>query len=160
MSAESKALLVSLLEEEVNCQFTKFTSEDALTLGLSIIRIAKETSSRPITIDITLAGNQLFRYAMDGTSPDNAQWIQRKSNTVLRFRHSSFYMGQYCASQGVSFGQKYYVSESEYACHGGSFPLIIKGVGVVGTITVSGLAQQDDHNLVVKAITEHIRTQL
>ncbi|KAL0085034.1 hypothetical protein J3Q64DRAFT_1745227 [Phycomyces blakesleeanus] len=159
MSLESKALLPGLLEEEAKCQFTRFTSEDALKLGLGIIDIAKTNFTRPITIDITLAGNQLFRYAMDGTSPDNSQWIQRKSNTVLRFRHSSFYMGQYCASQGVSFGQKYYVSETEYACHGGSFPLIIKNVGVVGTITVSGLAQQDDHNLVVKAITEHIKTQ-
>jgi uncharacterized protein (UPF0303 family) len=34
------------------------------------------------------------------------------------------------------------VSEKDYATHGGAFPLIIKDVGVVGTVTVSGLAQQ------------------
>ncbi|KAI8384165.1 hypothetical protein BD560DRAFT_431407 [Blakeslea trispora] len=48
------------------------------------------------------------------------------------------------------------VSEKEYATHGGAFPLKIKNVGVVGTITVSGLAQQDDHNLVAEAIQEYI----
>jgi uncharacterized protein (UPF0303 family) len=34
------------------------------------------------------------------------------------------------------------VDEKDYATHGGSFPLTIKNVGVVGTITVSGLAQE------------------
>lgn len=60
----------------------------------------------------------------------------------MRFRHSSFYMGRYCASQNKTLEEKYYVSEQEYAAHGGAFPLIIKDVGVVGTITVSGLAQE------------------
>lgn len=51
-------------------------------------------------------------------------------------------MGRYCASQNKTLEEKYYVSEQEYAAHGGAFPLIIKDVGVVGTITVSGLAQE------------------
>lgn len=64
------------------------------------------------------------------------------SNSVMRFRHSSYYLGQYCASQGKTLQEKYLISEQDYVFHGGAFPLIIKGVGVIGTVTVSGLAQQ------------------
>lgn len=89
-------------------------------------------------------------------------------------------MGRYCASQNKTLEEKYLVSENEYAAHGGSFPLIIENVGVVGCITVSGLAQevketetfalvsrlvftlpilfqQDDHNLVVNSIKEYLQ---
>ena len=43
-----------------------------------------------------------------------------------------------------------------YAAHGGVFPLTIAGVGVVGTVGVSGLPQADDHAFVV----EQLRTYL
>jgi len=36
-----------------------------------------------------------------------------------------------------------------FAAHGGAFPLTIRGTGVVGTITVSGLPQVEDHAFVV-----------
>lgn len=64
------------------------------------------------------------------------------SNAVMRFRHSSYYLGQSLASQGKTLQEKYLVSEQDYVVHGGAFPLIIKGVGIIGTVTVSGLAQQ------------------
>ncbi|MET8912572.1 heme-binding protein, partial [Micromonospora sp. NPDC004551] len=36
--------------------------------------------------------------------------------------------------------------------HGGCFPIILKGTGPVGTVTVSGLPQLDDHRLAVEAL--------
>lgn len=33
-----------------------------------------------------------------------------------------------------------------------SFPIILAGTGIVGTITVSGLSPQDDHKLAVESI--------
>jgi uncharacterized protein (UPF0303 family) len=39
-----------------------------------------------------------------------------------------------------------------FAAHGGAFPIRIKDVGVVGTVTVSGLPQADDHAFVTEMI--------
>ncbi len=52
--------------------------------------------------------------------------------------------------------EKYLISSSDYAAHGGAFPLIIRDVGVVGTITVSGLPQQEDHELVVTTLKQFL----
>ena len=75
--SDIKALLQELLEQEERCQFTQFTSEDALQLGLLLIKNGK-SYTRPIVIDINLAGHQLFHYAMQGTGPDNNEWVARK----------------------------------------------------------------------------------
>ena len=51
------------------------------------------------------------------------------------------------------------VSEAEYAPHGGCFPVFIKGSGLIGTITVSGLAQEDDHQLLVDVIRDYLKKE-
>jgi uncharacterized protein (UPF0303 family) len=63
-------------------------------------------------------------------------------------------MGISLKSAGQTIEEKYLLPESEYAPHGGAFPLTIKGVGVVGTVTVSGLPQEEDHALVVRVLKE------
>ena len=39
-----------------------------------------------------------------------------------------------------------------FAAHGGAFPIRIRDVGVIGTITVSGLPQAQDHAFVTEMI--------
>ncbi|OZJ01953.1 hypothetical protein BZG36_05247 [Bifiguratus adelaidae] len=154
------ALLDTLLEQEKQLQFTQFTSVDALNLGLAMLKLAHaRPDKKPVTIDITRAGHQLFHFSMDGTGIDNDEWVKRKSRTVARFGHSSYYMGQKLAKDGQTVEEKYYISERDYATHGGSFPLIIKNVGPVGSITVSGLKQEEDHQMVVDAITAFLESQ-
>jgi uncharacterized protein (UPF0303 family) len=52
--------------------------------------------------------------------------------------------------------EKYLISSHDYAAHGGAFPLIIRGVGVVGTITISGLPQQEDHEVVITTLKKFV----
>jgi uncharacterized protein (UPF0303 family) len=47
---------------------------------------------------------------------------------------------------------EYALPVADYAEAGGSFPLAIDGTGVVGSVTISGLADRDDHELVVEAL--------
>ena len=88
-----------------------------------------------------------------GSAADNDAWIERKNRVVRRFGHSSFYMG--VSSEG-RFNEQFLLDEREYAAHGGAFPVIVRGVGVVGTVTVSGLPQEEDHRLVVSVLRDFL----
>ena len=160
MSSEYDELLKELLQQENEIQFSSFSNDMAFEVGIALLDAARNTG-KGVTIDIARNGQQLFHFAMPGTSRDNDVWVQRKNNVVNRFGHSSFYMGIYLKSKGQTIKEKYLISSSEFAAHGGAFPLIIRGVGVVGTITVSGLPQEEDHQVVVttlrKFLTEMIR---
>jgi uncharacterized protein (UPF0303 family) len=70
----------------------------------------------------------------------------------MRYQHSSFYIGQLCLSQGITFAEKSRLDQDHYAAAGGGFPVIVKNAGVVGSVTVSGLPQAEDHALVVRVI--------
>ena len=149
-------ILQQLLLEEEELQFTNFNEETAWEIGSNLVEHAV-IGRLPITIDITHGDHQMFHASRPGTSIDNDEWIKRKVRLVYRFGHSSFYIGQLLKSKGKRLEDAYSIPESLYAPHGGCFPIIVKGTGVIGTITVSGLAQEDDHQLVVQAIREYLK---
>lgn len=149
-------LLAQLKQQEERLQFPSFSNADAVTIGLDLHETAKQRNL-PITIDITRNGQQLFHLAMPGTSADNDQWVIRKCRLVNRFQASSFRVGTELRNLGMTLEERYELSHYEYAAHGGCFPILIRDTGMVGTITVSGLAQEDDHALVVEAIEKFLQ---
>ena len=148
-------VLNQLLQLEQELQFVKFNEATAWRIGSQLVEYGRE-EKLPITIDIMRGTHQLFHASLPGTSADNDEWVKRKVRLVYRFGHSSFYMGQLLKSKGKRIEEAYLVSETDYAPHGGCFPVIVKGTGVVGTITVSGLPQEEDHKLVVQAIRTYL----
>jgi uncharacterized protein (UPF0303 family) len=148
--------LEALLRQEEELRFASFDEIDAWELGFLFVERAR-LDNLSITVDISTKDKILFHYSCPGTNPDNDQWIIRKKNLVNRFGHSSWYFGQKLIQDGTSLEKRFYVSEKDFAPHGGCFPLAIKGTGIIGTITVSGLPQEEDHALVVHIIAEYIR---
>ena len=148
-------ILRQLLQEEQDLQFNNFDENTAWEIGSRLVELAR-SQGLPVTIDITRGSHQLFHASLYGTSPDNDEWVKRKVRLVYRFGHSSFYMGQLLKSKGKPIEEAYLVSENDYAAHGGCFPVIVKGTGLIGTITVSGLPQEEDHKLVVGAIKDFL----
>jgi uncharacterized protein (UPF0303 family) len=147
--------LDDLLRHEQELQFRGFDYDDALRLGLKLVERAKELAS-PVAIDICRNGQQLFHCALPGTSADNDAWIRRKNNVVNHYGHSSLYVGAQFRSKGSTFEQSSRLDPGQYAAHGGAFPIIVRNVGVVGTVTVSGLPQEADHRLVVGVLREFL----
>jgi uncharacterized protein (UPF0303 family) len=140
-----------LIEQERRLQFSRFTNEDAWRLGCLLVELARDRAL-PVTVDIRRGEQQLFHYALPGTSADNDAWIERKIRVVRRYGSSSYLVGQRFREQGSSFEEKSRLDPDSYAAHGGAFPVLVSDVGVVGTVAVSGLPQQEDHNLVVEAL--------
>lgn len=153
--AYSEEFIKELEQQEETLQFSEFTNAMALEIGLKLVDRAK-SEKLAITIDITRNGHQLFHYAFEGTGPDNDQWIIRKNRVVNRFNKSSLLFGATLRNSGRTLEDAWHVSHFDYAANGGAFPIRIKNVGVVGTITVSGLPQEDDHALVVSVIQEYL----
>ena len=149
-------MLKELKKQEEMLQFTEFTNETALQIGMRLIEKAKE-ENLSITIDITRCGHQLFHYAFEGTSPDNDAWIIRKNRVVNRFHTSSLYIGTKLKLLEKTIEEKYLISSKEYCPYGGAFPIIIKNVGVVGTISSSGIRQITEHNLIVEVLKEFLQ---
>ena len=145
-----------LAAQEAELQFSAFTEDDAWTLGSAMVATARAAGA-PVAIDIRRHGHQLFHAALAGSSPDNDRWIERKTRVVDRFGHSSLYMRMLCAQDGSTLEEKFLLDGREFAAHGGAFPLLVSGVGPVGTVVVSGLPQVEDHRMVVAALREHLR---
>lgn len=137
-------LLKEIELQEKELVFDSFTMEEAYALGTMLYEDAR-TAGLPLAIDITRNGQQLYHAALPGTTADNDQWIIRKSRVVNRFGRSSFYIGRQLAAQGKTIEEKYHVSSMEFSPNGGSFPIQIRNVGPVGTVTVSGLPEEEDH---------------
>ncbi len=140
-----------LEEQERRLVLTRFDHADAWRLGSLLAEMAGERRL-PVAIDIRRGAQQIFHYALPGSSADNDAWIARKSRVVERYGESSYLVGTRFRAKGTTFEASSRLDVDRYAAHGGSFPLRVAGVGVIGSVTVSGLAQADDHALVVEAL--------
>lgn len=143
--------LAEIAEHERTLEFSHFSNDDAWELGAAFVAEA-QSRSLPVVVQIRRGDQLLFHAARPGTTPDNEWWIARKVAVVYRFLHSSLYIGQTCRDAGTTFEQRYGLSEHDFAPHGGGFPIIIKDVGVVGVVVVSGLPEVLDHKLAVDVV--------
>ncbi|MEW2285427.1 heme-degrading domain-containing protein [Streptomyces sp. NPDC047841] len=147
--------LEELEAQERRLVFRQFTHEDAWALGSLLVERARERQA-PVAIDIHRAGQQLFHAALPGSAPDNDAWIARKRRVVERYGAASYLVGARFRAKGTTFEESSRLDPDVYAAHGGSFPVRVEGVGVIGAVTVSGLPQLQDHRFVVEALEEFL----
>jgi uncharacterized protein (UPF0303 family) len=143
--------LEKIAEQERELVLSRLDAGVAWNLGSRLRALAHERRLA-VVIDIRRFGQPLFYAAMDGTTPDNPEWVRRKSNVVARFHRSSYAVGLREKMMGVTLAESQGLAVADHATHGGSFPIAVAGAGVVGSITVSGLPQRADHELVVEAL--------
>jgi uncharacterized protein (UPF0303 family) len=152
---DTEVALAELAAQEEELQFSSFTNDDAWELGAALVAGARRQGA-PVAIDISRNRHQLFHAALPGATPDNDSWIRRKTRVVNRFGHSTLYMRQAGRERGTTFEEQYGLDPLRYAAHGGGFPIVVRRVGPVGVVVVSGLPQVEDHRMVVAALRAHL----
>jgi len=140
-----------LAAQESVLQLSRFDRGDAWTLG-STIRDLALARGVAVAIEVRLGGETVFTHAMLGCTPSNGDWIRRKRNSVELLHQSSYAIGRGLEQQGQTLQDKMGLPVRDYASHGGSFPLRVRGVGVIGVVTASGLPQREDHAIVIEAL--------
>lgn len=151
MIIEADLERIALQESEL--QFDSFSVETGWALGVLLREMAVERKLG-VVIDVTLFSMPVFYTALEGSTPDNPNWVRRKRNCVFRFLKSSYAVGLSLAKQGTDITTKFGLPDAEFAPHGGSFPIVVKGTGCIGAVTVSGLPQRDDHTMVIEALAK------
>lgn len=159
MADETPAESLARVEaEERELVLPRFDLDDAWRLG-SAMRAAALERGLPIVIGISLGEARVFHVALPGSSADNDGWLERKARVARRYGRSSYGVGLSFKATGKDFDTSARLDTTQYAAHGGVFPITIVGVGMVGTVGVSGLPQADDHAFVVEHLRELLRTQ-
>jgi len=145
--------------QEERLRFPGFDASTAWEVGTRLRALAA-SRKLSVAIDIQINGHQLFFTAMPGTTPDHVDWIRRKRNVVQHFHRCSYAIGLELCQQKSTLAGKIGVSDRDYAPHGGCFPIKLKGTGCIGTITVSGLPQRADHELIVEVLAKLLEQPL
>jgi len=149
MSIPEDLARIAIQEREL--QYSSFDEESAWKLG-SRLRGLAVLRGHAVVIDVRRFAQPLFYAALAGTVPDNADWVRRKSNVTARFHRSSYAIGLEMKEKNSDIYSRYGLALEDYASHGGCFPLLLREGGFIGSVTVSGLPQRQDHELVVEAL--------
>ncbi len=139
--------------QEAALQFASFDADAAWRLG-SLVRERLLQRGAGGSLEVEVAGHVLFRCATVGAQPGQANWIRRKRNTVHHFARSTYAVGRRLELEGGTLSSKHGLAEADFVAHGGGFPLLLRGTGMVGSAVLSGLPQREDHNLLVDALAE------
>ena len=148
MDREEHQSRVSEIEaEEARLSFTRFNFADAWRIGQKLVAVVPA----PVVVRIVVSDRVLFAAALDGTTADNALWLDLKLNAVKHFGRSTLWLHHNLRARGKSLTE-IPAGRLPMVDHGGGFPIRI-GAQVIGAIGVSGLPHEEDHRLIVEALS-------
>lgn len=133
-------------------ELENFSNTIALEIGLSIINLAKEKSLN-IAVQIERLNHIIFLYIDDNLPADKHNWLKRKANLAKHFEESSLSVKHDLIDKNMSLEKTFALSQENYLAKGGAIPIFVKNAGMVATITVSGLNDEEDHNIIIDALS-------
>ena len=147
--------IARVAKQEKRLAFTAFDEATAFSIG-SALRERALAEKLPVVIQVSVWDRLLFYAALPGSSSSNFDWVRRKINVVKMFQKSTYRMVLEQNSPDRAFKTGHGLPVTDYVLAGGGFPVRVRGAGVIGAITVSGLPQRQDHAIVVDALCDHL----
>ncbi len=133
-------------------ELEQFSNKLALQMGLAVVELAKSRDQH-IGIEISRLNHTVFLYIDDSLPADKRNWLRRKANVAKRFEESSLAVKNDLEAGKMSLDKTFGLDERDFLAKGGSIPIFVKGAGMVATITVSGLHDIQDHQIIIDALS-------
>jgi uncharacterized protein (UPF0303 family) len=142
-------------QQEEILQFPHFSRKDAWELGKMLVDdILERNLVLGVSIRLT-SGLVLFQYLPEGAAANNESWMTRKFNTVRELEISSLLNTLRLKKRNQTLENKG-LDPKIYALSGGAFPIRVKGSGLIGAVTASGLPHLADHDAIVNAMSRFL----
>jgi uncharacterized protein (UPF0303 family) len=94
----------------------------------------------------------VFLYIDDNLPADKHNWLRRKANVVKQFEESSLSVKNDLKEGNMTLNKTFALDEKDFLAKGGSIPIFVKNAGMLATITVSGLHDEEDHKIIMDAL--------
>ena len=150
MSAEAE--LAAVIAQEQGLVFERFDEDVAYAIGGTARQAAKALGKGGIVIAVYLWDRTVFYGATAGATDGNRHWVERKAKLTRMSLKSTYRYALERGDKGRILEPNWGLDPKDYAIAGGSFPIAMRGIGVVGAAVASGLHERDDHELVRSAI--------
>ena len=148
-----------LRKQEEILRMEQMTADDALELGMIMIRRAREQVGKPAAIRIITGGQTTFSFLMEGTSTNNEWWMTKKLNTS-RMTGVSSILTLVEVAEGARAMEPEFEEENDFALCGGCFPLRNQTGKLLGYALASGLPHWQDHQLIVDSLAEFLKKEI
>lgn len=132
-------------------ELDSFSNKIALEMGLTIIDLAKSRNQH-IALEICRLNHTIFIYVDDNLPADKHNWLRRKANVAKQFEESSLSVKNNLKEGNMTLDKTFALDEKDFLAKGGSIPIFVKSAGMIATITVSGLHDEEDHKIVIDAL--------
>lgn len=134
-------------------ELKKFSNKIGLEMGLAIVNLAKKRNQN-IAVQIDRLNHTIFLYVDDNLPADKHNWLRRKANIAKHFEESSLSIKQDLVAGEMTLEHTFALDEKEYLAKGGAIPVFVKNAGMLAIITVSGLRDEEDHEIIVEALKD------
>ena len=132
-------------------ELDSFSNRVGLEIGLAIFNLAKERKQN-IAVKIERLNHVIFLYVDENLPADKHNWLKRKANVAKHFQESSLCVKNDLANGNMSLEKTFALDTKKYLAKGGSIPIFVKNSGMIAIVTVSGLRDDEDHNIIIEAL--------
>lgn len=132
-------------------ELDRFSNRIAFDMGVKIIDLAKSRNQH-IAVEVCRLNQTVFLYVDDTLPVDKHNWLRRKANIARQFEESSLSVKNDLKEGNMSLEKTFGLDERDFLAKGGAIPIFVKNGGMIAIITVSGLHDEEDHNIIIEAL--------
>ncbi|WP_278554597.1 heme-degrading domain-containing protein [Elizabethkingia bruuniana] len=132
-------------------ELESFSNRIAFDMGVKIIDLAISRNQH-IAVEICRLNQTVFLYVDDTLPVDKHNWLRRKANIARQFEESSLSVKNDLKEGSMGLEKTFGLDGKDFLAKGGAIPIFVKNAGMIAVVTVSGLHDEEDHNIIIEAL--------